>query len=97
MRELLSVAEARRTVLDAASRLQPVEHVALDAALGRTLAEPVVSRDTIPPFDNSAMDGFAVRSGDFEGGTATLHIIGEAAAGRDAGRRRSSPARACGS
>ncbi|MEP0547752.1 MAG: gephyrin-like molybdotransferase Glp [Rhodothermales bacterium] len=82
MRELLSVAEARRTVLAAVTWVQPVEHVPLADALGRTLAEPVVSRDAIPPFDNSAMDGFAVRTADFDGGTATLRVIGEAAAGR---------------
>lgn len=57
------------------------ERVPLAEALGRTLAEPVVSRDAIPPFDNSAMDGFAVRTGDFAGGTATLDITGDVAAG----------------
>ena len=81
MREFISVDEARRIVLAAATRVQPTARVPLADALGRTLAEPLVSRDTIPPFDNSAMDGFAVRSADFDGRTATLRLIGEIAAG----------------
>lgn len=81
MRMAIGVEEARRLVLDAA-RLQPSESAPLADALGRTLAEAVVSRDTIPPFDNAAMDGFAVRTEDFAGGGAVLEILGEAAAGR---------------
>lgn len=69
------------TVLGAA-RLQPTESVSLADALGRTLAEPLVSRDAIPPFDNSAMDGFAVRTEDFADGTAELDLIGEIPAGQ---------------
>ena len=80
MKEFIAFEEAQRIVLDAVTRRQPVERVPLADALGRTLAEPVVSRDTIPPFDNSAMDGFAVRAADFEG-EATLDVIGAVAAG----------------
>jgi molybdopterin molybdotransferase len=83
MRTFIAVEEARHVVLDAAAQHRAVvERVALADALGRTLAEPVVSRDTIPPFDNSAMDGFAVRTADFADGTATLELIGEVAAGQ---------------
>lgn len=62
-RELLDIDVARRTVLERVSPLPP-EDVALDDALGRVLAEDVASADAIPPFDNSAMDGYAVRAGD---------------------------------
>ena len=38
----------------------PTEEVALDDALGRVVAVPVTSMTTLPPWDNSAMDGFAL-------------------------------------
>lgn len=60
MRTGVTVGEAQRSVLEAAPVLGPETVPALDA-LGRVLAEPVVSRRTLPPDDNSAMDGFAVR------------------------------------
>ena len=81
MKTFISVEEARQIVLDAA-RLQPVESIHFAESLGRTLAEPLVSRDMIPPFDNSAMDGFAVRTEDFADGRARLEVIGEVAAGQ---------------
>jgi molybdopterin molybdotransferase len=53
--------EAQRLILE---RVRPLEAepVALDAAGGRVLAAPATSRVDLPPFDSSAMDGFAVRS-----------------------------------
>jgi len=54
------------------------EEVALEDALGRVLAEEVRAAGDVPPFDNSAMDGFAVTAG--EAGR-TLRIVGEARAG----------------
>ncbi len=68
-------------MLAAARQTRPAERVPLAEALGRTLAEAVVSRDALPPFDNSSVDGFAVRTADFAGGTATLEVTGEVAAG----------------
>ena len=62
------------------------EMVPLDQALGRVLAEPLESLLTLPPWDNSAMDGFAVRSADVVGATGDhpvrLKVVGESAAGR---------------
>ncbi len=81
MKHFLSVTEARRLVLGAVPGPAAVERVPLAEALGRTLAEAVTSRDRVPPFDNAAMDGFAVRTEDFAGGTATLEVRGEVAAG----------------
>lgn len=63
----------------------PVEAVPLREALGRVLAEDVVSHDDVPGFDNSAMDGFALRASDTAAATeaapATLTVIGESRAG----------------
>jgi molybdopterin molybdotransferase len=74
---LTTVDEARSRVLAAVRALGP-ERVALDAALGRVLAEDVVSGMTLPPFDSSAMDGFALVAG--PGGE--LPVVGESQAGR---------------
>jgi molybdopterin molybdotransferase len=62
------------------------EEVEIASAHGRVLAAPVDSRHTLPPWDNSAMDGFAVRAADVESATPAapirLRVVGEAAAGR---------------
>jgi molybdopterin molybdotransferase len=60
---LIPVEEALARVLAMVHPL-PTESVAIDEAVGRALAEPVVAARTLPPWDNSAMDGYAVRSGD---------------------------------
>lgn len=80
MKSLISVDEARASILAVAS-LQPPEYIPLGAALDRTLAEGVVSLEAIPPFDNSAMDGFAVRAADLTDLPVVLRIVGEVAAG----------------
>jgi molybdopterin molybdotransferase len=74
--DLISIAEARRRVLEAVTQLGD-EPVALDAALGRVLAEDVTSPTAVPPFDSSGMDGYAVAT--LDGGE--LEVIGEARAG----------------
>jgi molybdopterin molybdotransferase len=77
---LLSVAEALARVTHA---LQPLEteRVPLESASGRVLAEDLAARVTQPPFDASAMDGFAVRAKDVAVLPATLRLIGVSAAG----------------
>lgn len=62
----LSLEEALGRILE---RCAPMgeESVSLEEALGRTLAEPVHARTDQPPWDNSAMDGFAIRAPDVEG------------------------------
>ena len=60
---MLSVAEALDRVL-AGVPVLAAESVPLSAALGRVLAEPIVAGREIPPWDNSAMDGYAVRAVD---------------------------------
>ena len=63
----LSCRDALDRVLAAAPRM-PTTSMAPALALGRSLAEPVVARATLPSWPNSAMDGFAVRSGDVASG-----------------------------
>jgi molybdopterin molybdotransferase len=61
------------------------ETVIFERALGKVLAEPVVSPQDVPHFANSAMDGYAVRADDVAEPGATLELIGEVAAGAVAG------------
>ena len=67
MRTFISFDEAKQIVLAEAHRIG-AELCSLDDALGRILAEDVVSKDNIPPFASSAMDGYAVRSQDVREG-----------------------------
>jgi molybdopterin molybdotransferase len=89
MRESLSVAEAQALVLEE-TPLLGVESVPAAEALGRVLAEPVASLRAIPPADNSAMDGYAVRAADLAGASREspvgLPVVFEVAAGGDASR-----------
>jgi molybdopterin molybdotransferase len=61
------------------------EKVKLRNALHRTLGEDIVAKENIPPFDNSAMDGFALRSNDVRNATkknvVRLKVVGESSAG----------------
>lgn len=74
---MLSVTEARQRILSRIARLG-AESVPVGAAAGRVLAAPVRARRSLPPWHNSAMDGFAVRAADLPG---RLPIAGEVAAG----------------
>ncbi len=79
--ELIPIAGARERVLAAVSPLE-TEAVPLADALGRVLAEDVASSQDLPPFDSSAMDGYAVVAG--AGGE--LELVGESRAGHPAER-----------
>ncbi|MBS0565458.1 MAG: molybdopterin molybdotransferase MoeA [Proteobacteria bacterium] len=76
---MISVEEALVRVLALADPL-PGERVALRQAAGRVLAEPVSARLNQPPFDASAMDGYAIRDADHLPGKG-LAVTGEAGAG----------------
>ena len=78
---LLSVAEALARVTQGLEPLD-AERVPLDRARGRVLAEDLAAGLSQPPFDASAMDGYAVRADDVAALPATLRLIGEALAGR---------------
>jgi molybdopterin molybdotransferase len=85
----LSVKEALGRILSFATPL-PEESVAPEDGLGRALARGVVARAYLPPWDNSAMDGYAVRSTDVRGASrsspVTLAVTGGVRAGEVAGR-----------
>lgn len=74
---MLSLEEALERIL-AIARPTGVEDVPLDRCLGRVPASPVIAAVDVPPFANSAMDGFALRATDAPG---PLRIAGEVAAG----------------
>lgn len=85
MNELLPLEDARAQVLAAIPAALPAEMVALSDSLGRVLAADVVAATDLPPWDNSAMDGYAIRSADVAGATEAapvlLRVAGEVAAG----------------
>ena len=76
----LSVEEALAKILEGAAVTAP-ETVPIAAAAGRVLAEDVTARLTQPPFNSSAMDGYAVRSADLKRLPVQLRLVGQAAAG----------------
>jgi molybdopterin molybdotransferase len=79
-----TVAAAQLRLLESLTPLEP-EVVGLDSALGRVLAEIVVAAQDLPGFDNSAMDGYAVRAVDIldarAGVPVSLEVVGESRAG----------------
>jgi molybdopterin molybdotransferase len=82
--DLVPFAEARAGVLERLAPL-PVREVPLGDALGSVLAADVAAAEDLPPFANSAMDGFAVRGSDLAGAgedtPVALRITGEVFAG----------------
>ena len=80
--KLIEYPDAERLVLENTDRL-PVEETPLGEALGLVLAEDLRATVDSPPFDNSAVDGYAVRSADAEAGR-TFAVVDEAPAGRPA-------------
>ncbi len=77
---MISVDEAQARIIASFSTLAP-ETVALTEAAGRVLAEQIAAGFDQPPYDVSAMDGYAVRSCDTRAG-ATLTVIGHSPAGK---------------
>jgi molybdopterin molybdotransferase len=80
---LPSLDDARRLI---AARVRPLpeEMVPVEEALGRTTARSALAAESLPGFDNSAMDGFAVRAADTASGPVRLRVAGESRAGRPA-------------
>ena len=78
---LLPVAEALLRVLASAPHPLAPETVPLAQARGRTLAHDLAALRTQPPFNASAMDGYALRAADLATLPATLQLIGASAAG----------------
>ena len=79
----MSVEKAREHIRAFLSPVSAIERLNIRAALGRVLAEDVISPVNVPQHDNSAMDGYAVRFEDLKADTeATLKVIGTAFAGK---------------
>jgi molybdenum cofactor synthesis domain-containing protein len=78
---VIELAEARARVMRSIAPLAPVEVAASDA-LGLVLAVDLVAGEAVPPFANTAMDGYAVRAADTVGAPVTLRVVGELPAGR---------------
>lgn len=90
---MLTYQEALQLVLARVSRLGAIR-APLQEALGRVTAEDLLALEPVPPFTNSAMDGFALRAQDLAGASAAdpvrLRVLGEIAAGQ-AGSRALEP------
>ena len=78
---MMTVGKALRTVLEGMHRLG-CEQVDLLEGLNRVVAEPIAAKRDHPPWDNSAMDGYAVRAEDTRRAPVVLRIIEEIRAGR---------------
>ena len=79
----LPVAQAQAFIARLVPKVQAVESLALRSALGRVLARDIVSPIAVPSHDNSAMDGFALRSLDLvAGGDTLIAVAGTALAGQ---------------
>ena len=71
---LKSYEDAVAQLVSAARTIADVEHVSLDQGLGRVVARPVLSAIDVPPWDYSAMDGYAVRRADVVAPGTTLPV-----------------------
>ena len=81
--ESLNAERAHRIILDLIEPVQDRERLPVRDALGRVLAEDVISTMDVPGHDNSAMDGYALRFADLAAeGETLLHLAGTAFAGR---------------
>ena len=83
--DALPVAEAQRIICERVAPIEASEKLALRSALDRVLAEDIVSPINVPAYDNSAMDGYALRGADLPppgAPDATFKVIGVAYAGR---------------
>src|SRR6476620_12785909 len=80
--DALPVAQAQEFIARLVPRVEAVERLALRSALGRVLAEDVVSSIAVPSHDNSAMDGFALRGSELaEGSDVAFTVAGAGFAG----------------
>ena len=83
---LLAIEDVERLINERVTPVAETETVALKDARGRVLAADVIAPIDLPPFDNSAVDGYAVRHADIGAkGETTLKIVGRLTAGRAAG------------
>jgi molybdopterin molybdotransferase len=81
---LLAIDDVERLIAERVTPLAETETVSLKDARGRVLAADVVAPIDLPPFDNSAVDGYAVRHADLQKDEARLAIVDRLTAGRAA-------------
>jgi molybdopterin molybdotransferase len=82
---LMPIADAERLIAERVTPVGGSERVTLREAAGRVLAHDVVAPVNVPPFDNSAVDGYAVRAADLGGeGESRLTVVDRVAAGHAA-------------
>lgn len=79
---MISLEQARRAVIDPCELL-PTEDVATGAAAGLATAGELTATELVPPFDNSAMDGFALRAADTVAPPSVLDVVDTIAAGSE--------------
>lgn len=79
---MIPLPSATARILASVGRLHP-RAIPLDDALGCVTSVPLSATSAVPPFANTAMDGFALRAADTAGGGALLRIVGTLPAGRD--------------
>jgi molybdopterin molybdotransferase len=86
-RSLAGVVQLDEAIAHVLARCEPLVpgRVPAAAALGLVLAGDVVAAEAVPPFANTAMDGYAVRAADVAGAPVTLPVVAEVAAGHPAG------------
>jgi molybdenum cofactor synthesis domain-containing protein len=72
---LISREEALKTVLNTVKPIDRTEQVHIEESLGRVLAEKITADRDVPPFDRSAMDGYAVKAEDTYGASETKPVI----------------------
>ena len=77
---MVPIDDARRLVLASCPPLAPVE-IDIDEVTGLVLARDVVAAEHVPPFANTAVDGYAVRADDTADAPVDLAVVGELAAG----------------
>jgi molybdopterin molybdotransferase len=74
---LLPIAEMEQLIAERIAPVTEVEQITLEDALGRIVADDVMAAEDLPPFDNSAVDGFAVRHADLNTGAETRLVIAD--------------------
>jgi molybdopterin molybdotransferase len=85
VRAVTPLEDAQTLVLEACTPLEPVE-MPLASARGLVLAADVVAAEQVPPFENAAVDGYAVRAADVADVPIELTVVGEVAAGASTDR-----------
>ena len=83
---LLAIDDVERLIAERVAPVAEIEQAALGDAAGRVLAADVIAPIDLPPFDNSAVDGFAVRHADVGAGETRLAVVDRLTAGRAAAR-----------